>query len=62
MRTVTALMIVCLSACGACPALEKAWDEQDNRRGQQPQLDAQAIMVGMEQARIRAALLARVGR
>jgi hypothetical protein len=54
MRAVTALMIVCLSACGTSPALEQAWDEQDNRGGQQAQLDAQAIMVGMEQARIRA--------
>ena len=60
MRAVTALMILCLSACGTSPALEQAWDEQDNRGGQQAQLDAQAIMVGMEQARIRAALLARV--
>ena len=59
---VTALMIVCLSACGTSPAPEQAWDEQDNRGGQQAQLDAQAIMVGMEQARIRAALLARTGR
>jgi hypothetical protein len=30
--------------------------------GQQAQLDAQAIMAGMDQARIRAALLARMGR
>ena len=27
-------MIVCLSACGTSPALEQAWDEQDNRGGQ----------------------------
>ena len=62
MRAVTALMIVCLSACGTSPALEQAWDEQDNRGGQQAQLDAQAIMAGMDQARVRAALLARMGR
>jgi hypothetical protein len=62
MRAVTALMIVCLSACGGSPAPEQAWDEQDNWGGQQAQLDAQAIMAGMEQARIRAALLARMGR
>jgi hypothetical protein len=34
MRAVTALMIVCLSACGTSPALEQAWDEQDNPGGQ----------------------------
>ena len=62
MRAVTALMIVCLSAYGASPAPEQAWDEQDNWGGQQAQLDAQAIMAGMDQARIRAALLARMGR
>ena len=62
MRTVTALMIVCLSACGTRPALEPGWDEQDKLREQQAQLDAQAIMAGMDQARIRAALLARMGR
>ena len=62
MRAVTSLMIVCLSACGTSPAPEQAWDEQDNRGGQQAQLDAQAIMAGMDQARIRAALLARMGR
>ena len=62
MRPVTSLMIVCLSACGTSPAPEQAWDEQDNRGGQQAQLDAQAIMAGMDQARIRAALLARMGR
>ena len=60
MRAVTSLMIVCLSACGTSPALEQARDEQDY--GQQAQLDAQAIMAGMDQARIRAALLARMGR
>jgi hypothetical protein len=60
MRAVTVLMIVCLSACGGSPALEQARDEQDN--GQQAQLDAQAIIAGMDQARIRAALLARMGR
>jgi hypothetical protein len=62
MRAVTALMIVCLSACGMSPALEQAWDEQDYWAGQQAQLDAQAIMAGMDQARIQAALLARMGR
>jgi hypothetical protein len=62
MRAVAALMIVCLSACGTSPALEQAWGEQDNWGGPQAQLDAQAIMAGMEQARIRAALLARMGR
>jgi hypothetical protein len=62
MRAVTALMIVCLSACSTSPAPEQAWDKQDNWSGQQAQLDAQAIMAGMDQARIRAALLARVGR
>jgi hypothetical protein len=55
-------MIVCLSACGMSSALEQARDEQDNLRAQQAQLDAQAIMAGMDQARIRAALLARTGR
>jgi hypothetical protein len=63
MRAVTALMmIVCLSACGTSRAPEQAWDEQDNWGGQQAQLDAQAIMAGMDQARIRAELLARMGR
>ena len=60
MRAVTVLIIVCLSACGGSPALEQARDEQDN--GQQARLDAQVIMAGMDQARIRAALLARMGR
>jgi hypothetical protein len=62
MRPVTALMIVCLSACGGSPALEQARGEQDNWGGPQAQLDAQAIMAGMDQARIQAALLARMGR
>jgi hypothetical protein len=62
MRAVTALALVCLSACGTSSALEQARDEQDNLGGQQAQLDAQAIMAGMDQARIRAALLARMGR
>jgi hypothetical protein len=62
MHAVTAIIIVCLSACGTSPALEPAWDEQDNLREQQAQLDAQAITAGMDQARIRAALLARTGR
>jgi cytochrome b561 len=44
------------------PPLVQAWDEQDKLREQQVQLDAQAIMAGMDQARIRAALLARMGR
>ncbi len=61
MRAVTALMIVCLSARCTSPAPEQAWDEQNNWGGQQAQLDAQAIMAGMDQARIRAALLARMG-
>jgi hypothetical protein len=61
MRAVTTLIILCLSACGTSPALEQAWDEQDRSREQQAQLDAQAIMAGMDQARIRAALLARIG-
>jgi hypothetical protein len=63
MRAVTALMtIMCLSACGASRAPEQAWNERDNWGGQQAQLDAQAIVAGMDQARIRAALLARMGR
>ena len=62
MRAVTALMIVCLSACSTSPAPDQAWDGQDNRGGQQAQLDAQAIMAGMDQARVQAAPLARVGR
>ena len=62
MRAVTSLMIVCLSACGTSPALEPARDVQDNRGGQQAQLDAQAIVAGMDQARVRAAILARMGR
>ena len=62
MRAVTAIMIVCLSACGTSSALEQARDEQNNWGGQQAQLDAQAIMAGMDQARIRAELLARMGR
>jgi hypothetical protein len=62
MRAVTAIMIVCLSACGTSPAPEQVWEEQGNWGGQQAQLDAQAIMAGMDQARIRAALLARMGR
>jgi galactitol-specific phosphotransferase system IIB component len=62
MRAVTAIIIVCLSACGTSTALEQALEEQDNWRGRQAQLDAQAIMAGMDQARIRAAVLARMGR
>ena len=61
MRPVTALMIVCLSACGGSPALEQARDVQYNWDGRQAQLDAQAIMAGMDQARVRAAILARMG-
>ena len=52
MRAVTAFMILCLSACGTSPALEQALqalDEQDKLRGQQAQLDAWAIMAGMDQ-------------
>ena len=56
MRPVTALMIMCLSACGGSPALEQARDVQDNWGG------PQAIMAGMDQARVRAAILARMGR
>jgi hypothetical protein len=62
MRAVTALMIMCLSACGTGSALEQASDEQNKLRDQQAQLDGQSIMAGMDQARIRAALLARMGR
>ena len=62
MRAVTAFMIVCLSACGMSSPSEKAWDEHGNWGGQQAQLDAQAIIAGMDQARIRAAQLARTGR
>jgi hypothetical protein len=62
MRAVTAIMIVCLSACGTSSPLEQSWDEQDKSREQQAQLDAQAIMAGMDQARTRASLLARMGR
>jgi hypothetical protein len=62
MRAMAALMIVWLAACGTSPALEQAWDEQNNWGGHQAQLDAQAIMAGMDQARIRAAILARMGR
>ena len=62
MRPVTALMIVCLSACGGSPTLEPARNVQDNWGGPQAQLDAQAIMAGMDQARVRAAMLARTGR
>jgi hypothetical protein len=62
MRPVTAFMIMCLSACGGSPALEQARDVQDNWGGPQAQLDAQAIMAGMDQVRVRAAILARMGR
>jgi hypothetical protein len=34
MRAMTALMVLCLSACGGSPSREKARDEQDNRGGQ----------------------------
>jgi acyl carrier protein phosphodiesterase len=66
MRLVVALVtFVCLTACSATPdqsSSEQALMRQDGWRQRQAELDAQAILEGMAQARNRALALARSGR
>ena len=56
------VLIVCGSAGGARPAPEQARQERDDWVERQARIDAQVIMVAMDAARIRAALLIRMGR
>jgi hypothetical protein len=62
MRVAAALLIICVSACGISPAPEQAWQVRDDWLRPQAELDAQAIMAGMDLAGIRAALLAHTSR
>jgi hypothetical protein len=66
MRIAAALVTyVCLSACSAMPtrsASEQALTSGYGWRQQQAELDAEAILEGMAQARHRAQALARMGR
>ncbi|HXA20876.1 MAG TPA: hypothetical protein VNW90_01165 [Acetobacteraceae bacterium] len=66
MRIAAALLtIVCMAACSAAPmqsASEQAFTDQDSWRQQQAVLDAQAILEGMAQARLRAEQQARTAR
>jgi hypothetical protein len=66
MRIAAALLtIVCVAACSAAPtqsASEQAFMDQDSWRQQQAVLDAQAILEGMAQARLRAEQQARTAR
>jgi hypothetical protein len=59
------LTYVCLAGCSPMPtqsASEQALTHQDGWGQQQAELDAQAILEGMAQARHRAQELARTGR
>jgi hypothetical protein len=56
------VLILCGSAGGTRPAPEQAQQERDDWVDRQARLDAQVIMVAMDAARIRAALLAHIGR
>ena len=61
----TVLTFACLAACSAAPtqsASEQALMDQDGWRQHQAALDAEAIMVGMAQARLRAEQQARSAR
>ena len=64
MRLTAALLtLVCLAACGGVQtASEHSLTRDDEGRLRRVELDAQAIMQGMAQARQRAAQLARTGR
>jgi len=57
-RAWVATVLVCVSACGVAPLSDRERVAGDDYRTQ-AQIDAYAIMVGMDAARIRAALLAR---
>ena len=52
MRVAAVLLMMCVTACGTGP------DPKLRELHSQAQLDAQAIMAGMDRARLRAALLA----
>ena len=62
--TAAVLTLACLAACsGAQTVTEPSLARHDDEwRQRQAELDAQAIMQGMEQARQRAEQLARTGR
>ena len=64
MRLIAALLtLVCLAACGGGQTVsERSSARDDEWRQRQAELDAQAIMQGMAQARQRAEQLARAGR
>ena len=63
MRVTAALLtLVCLAACGVQTAPEHLARGDDEGRQRQVELNAQAIMQGMAQARQRAEQLARTGR
>ena len=64
MRLTTALLtLACLAACGGVQTVsERSPARDDEWRKRQAELDAQAIMQGMAQARQRAEQLARTGR
>ena len=57
-----AVLILCGVGGGTRPAPEQARQERDDRVERQARLDAQVIMVAMDAARLRAALLARIER
>jgi len=64
MRLTAALLtLVCLAACGGVTVSEHSLARgEDEGRQRQVELNAQAIMQGMAQARQRAEQLARTGR
>jgi hypothetical protein len=66
MRIAVALAtLVCLVACSATPmqsASEQELTHRDDLRQRQAELNADAILAGMAQARRRAQALARMGR
>ena len=65
MRLLTAalLTMACLTACGGVQTVSEHSPARDDEwRQRQAELDAQAIMQGMAQARQRAEQLARTGR
>ena len=61
--TAVLLTLACLAACGGVQTVsERSPARDDEWRQRQAELDAQAIMQGMAQARQRAEQLARTGR
>ena len=61
--TAALLTLACLAACGGVQTVsERSSARDDEWRQRQAELDAQAIMQGMAQARQRAEQLARTGR